>query len=357
MGKNTVIKFSFFILTFIVSCGAWYSVDAAINSPGSSIWLAPTIWFALLFVILVLGIMLIKEYYLTGLLAFVSLSASLFFAPAPAQILVVILALLLLLLAIHNIHNDLTLSIRINAWKTLRSGSTIIIFAFALAIAGQYYNGIKNSNAGRIIPKFKMTGLTSALTGKVLSFINPEFKNFSDENMTVDQLILKTQKDQAGGQEVDPTVADAQLDAAITAQYGAQISPQQRQAIKAEYQQKAAAMQSQLSASDQELILQQGRKQIGDMTGTLITGNEKVADVFSDMINNRINSYVAPNLSGQNLPVLPIIMAFILFLTIASLGSFISPLLVLLADLAFMLLVKAGVVTIGTEMREVETIA
>jgi hypothetical protein len=67
---------------------------------------------------------------------------------------------------------------------------------------------------------------------------------------------------------------------------------------------------------------------------------------------------VAPNFSDrQNLPLLPIVMAFIVFLTVASLGSLISPLLVLLSDLMFLLLIKAGAVTIEKVMREVEIIS
>jgi len=309
MGKSTIIKFSFFILTIISSFLAWNSADAAINGPGSGGWLAPILWFSLLFVILALGVMLIKEFYLAAILAFFPLLLSLLFAPAFSQLVAVILAFLLFLAAIYNIRHDLTLSIKISPWKTLRSGSTIIILAFSLAIAGQYYNSVKNSSTERIIPKFTMAGPVGALAENILAVIDPQLKSLSDQNMTVDQLILQSQK-------------------------------------------------IPLTPVEQQQVLEQGRKNISGMVGVPITGNEKAADILSDYINNKISNYVAPNFSDrQNLPLLPIVMAFIVFLTVASLGSLISPLLVLLSDLMFLLLIKAGAVTIEKVMREVEIIS
>jgi hypothetical protein len=113
----------------------------------------------------------------------------------------------------------------------------------------------------------------------------------------------------------------------------------------------------QMTPNDQALILEQGRKQISSMTGREIKGDEKVADLFSGAISDRINNFITPNLGGDgSFPILPIIMAFFLFLSVVSLGSFLSPLWILLASLLFKALVKAKVVTVNKVMKEVEVL-
>ncbi|MFA6973752.1 MAG: hypothetical protein WC238_03395 [Parcubacteria group bacterium] len=355
--NKTILKFTLIILALGSSFFAWQSVDAAINVAEASNWLMPTLWFSALFIVLALSIVLIKEASLVFLEAFLVLALSLIFAPSFWHGLVILFSFLLLLLAIGRIRNDLHLNIRISLWKTIRTGSTVIVVVLGLVITSQYYFSVKDAPLGKIIPKFKMEGLSSSLTSKIISALNPDFKNLDDKNLTVDQLILETQKKQLEQADGGQIVPDAQINALIDQQLGENIPVQQREALKAQYLQKVKDQQSKMLGENQDLILEQARKQLADMVGVEITGQEKVSDLFSEVINSKINNYIVPNLSGdKNFPILPIIMTFILFLTVVPLGSFLSPLWILIVSLIFRLLVAAEVVKIKKVMTEVEVL-
>jgi len=319
--KNTILKFSLFTLTLVIAFFSWLAVERAINNSEASVWMAPIIWFSLFFIIFSLSAVLIKEKYLIALEALLALAASLIFAISFWHLVIIVLGFLFISLAAGRIKKDLELNIKVDLRKTVHTGSTIIIFSLSLIIASQYYFTVKDSGAEKLIPKFKMEGITGSLTSKVLSSIYPEFKNLDEDNLTVDQLLLETQKkqlEQEGGMK---------------------------------------NIQNKISDINQNIILEQGRKQISQMTGAEITGQEKVADLFSETINNKINSFVVPNLgNNKDSSILPIIMTIFLFLTVISLGSFLSSLWIFLVKVVFIVLVKMKVVLIAKVQKEVEVI-
>jgi hypothetical protein len=223
---------------------------------------------------------------------------------------------------IGRIRQDLKLNIVIDLWKTLKTGSTFLIFAFSLIIASQYYWETKNTSLESALPKFKIDALSEKLTSKVLSSVNPDFKNLDEDNITVDQFILETGKKQ--------------------------------------FEEEAVLMKagSGLYENSQALVLEEGRKQFSDLAGMKLSGQEKLSDVFSSIVNNRINSFIVPSFSeNSNLPLLHLILAFILFLTVVSLGSFLSIFLIPLTKLIFFALRRNGLVEIIKVQKEVEEIA
>jgi len=315
--QKTILKFSLFLLTLGVAFFAWWSIDAAINVPDASVWGTTTMWFSVLFILLSLSAVLIKEFYLVLLEVFFALFLSLLFVVSVGHFVLTIFALLFMLLAISKMRGDLHLNIRVSLWKTIRAGSTIMIFALSLVITSQYYFTVKDFGVEKIIPKFKMQGLSSALTSKILSAMNPDFKNLNDDGLTVDQLILEIQKKQMPGEKL-PAALSGQLD---------------------------------------RMALEEGRKQLSQIIGTKVTGQEKVADLFSEAVNNKISEYIVPNIAGDgSFPILQFIMSIILFLTVMPLGSFLSPLWILIVSLIFRAIVGAGLVTIKKVMTEVEVL-
>lgn len=294
----------------------WRSVDSAINVAGASIWLLPAISFSIYFVILVLSIVLAREAYLSEIVILLSLLASMVFVFSWIHLLVVVLVFLFLTMAVVRIRKDLYLNIKINLWKTIRTGSTLIIFSLSLMIASQYYFEIKNSNQEALIPKFKMGGFSQEVTSKILAYMYPDLNNLDGEKLTVDQLILKTGSEQVGEADI-----------------------------------------SKLTAGQKKIILEEGRKQIAEIIGEDVSGDEDVSVLFSDAITNKINNYIVPKVANdRDLPILPAIMTFILFLTVLSLGSFLSPIFILVADVIFIILVKTKVVAVSKVMKEVEVI-
>lgn len=317
--KNTILKFSLFILTLLVAFFSWLAVDQAINNPQASDWMIPIIWFSLFYITFSLSAVLIKEKYLVNLETFLALALSLIFMPNFKHLIIIMLGFLFMLLAVGKIKKDLELNIKIDLWKTIHMGSALIIFSLGLVITSQYYFNVRNSGAEKLIPKFEMQGLTSTLTSKMLTNFYPEFKKLDNDEMTVDQLLLEAQKE--------------------------------------EFEQEVGTKGKVNSKAEQNLILEQGRKQLEQMTGSKITGQEKVADLFSETINNKINSFIVPSMdSNKDLPIVPVVMAIFLFITVISLGSFLRPFWALIAKIIFIILVKLKVITINKVQKEVEVL-
>jgi len=347
--KKQILKYSLIFLTLLFSFFAWLSVDQAINNPESSNWLVPVIWFSLFFIILALSIVLIKEtYILTGLLA-VSFLSSFIFVFNGWHFLPVVLSLLLACLAMARIKNDLKLNVKIDLWKIVRRGKLLLIIALSIVITSQYYFSVKNFGASALIPQLKPGDITNNLTTKIISTINPGIKIGEDENMTVDQFILQSQK--MSDQKNAGISADREIDKIVAEKFGDTVSPSRLDEIKKEY---AENMEE---PDGRNMILEEGRKQLSKIVGKELIGQEKISEVLSEMINNRITDFLGVNMdSPKETPLIPIVLAIIIFLTVISLGTFLSPLWMLLSALFFTILAKTKIIQIKKVPVEMEVI-
>ena len=324
--KQKILKYILIFLTLLFSFLAWFSVSQAINVPTASTWGAPILWFSFFFISLSLCIVLIKHLIRTELVVLASFLLSLLFVfnweKTFQHLLIILVSILFAFWGIRRIRQDLKLNIKIDLWKTLRTGSTFFILALSLTIASQYYWETKNTSLENTLPKFKIDALSEKLTSKVLSFVNPDFKNLDEENITVDQFILETRKKQ-----FTESLASEELS-------------------------------NELFENSQALVLEEGRRQLSDLAGVKLNGQEKLSDIFSSTVNNRINNLISPSFSeNSKLPLLHLILAFILFLTVASLSSFLGILLIPLANLIFFGFRKSGWIEIIKIQKEVEEIA
>jgi len=324
--KQKILKYILIFLTLLFSFLVWFSVSQAINVPTASNWGIPILWFSFFFISLSLCLVLIKRLVFAELIILATFFLSLLFVfiweGIFQHILVILISFLFASWGIRRIRQDLKLNIIIDLWKTLRTGSALLIFAFSLIIASQYYWETKNTSLENTLPKFKIDAFSEKLTSKVLSFVNPDFKNLDEENITVDQFILETRKKQFTESLVSEELSN------------------------------------ELFENSQALVLEEGRRQLSDLAGIKLNGQEKLSDIFSSTVNNRINNLISPSFSDNSqLPLLHLILAFILFLTVASLGSFLGILLIPLANLIFFGFRKSGWVEIIKIQKEVEEIA
>lgn len=358
--KKTILKYGLVFLTLLFSLLSWLSVDRAINVPEASVWLAPILNFSLLFIVFSLVVVLIRERYVAEIVSLLIFLISLMFVSGPESdarhLIAIVFGWLLISLAIGRIRRDLQINIKIDLLKTLRTGSSLVVLSFGLVITSQYYHGIKDMSASRLIPKFDLGGATNGLVSQILPAINPDFKNLSDQNLTVDQLILETQKKQLESDGAS-SVVNVQIDQMIDSQYGASIGPAQKEAIKEEALKKLKEVSLEMNQNGEALILSEGRKKLSEMVGFELKGDEKVGEVMTELINNKINSYFNPSAGNQSgSKVLPFALAVVMFFTVVPIGSFFSFFWILLAQFAFFILVKANLIGITKIQKEMEVI-
>ena len=298
-------------LAMLLACLSWWSVGRAIQSANSFTWATAVSCFSLLFIVLSLSMVLIREILSVELLLIGVAAASFFFVFVFWQLAFVLLGLVFLFWGMKRVRRDMELNVKIDLWKSLQMGRSLLIIGFAIVITSQYYFTIQKADGPKIVPHFETGSLVGTLSTKIMAFVNPDFKALQQNGITVDEFILQTQQNQTGN------VPGAYTD----------------------------------------LVLQQGRAQLSQMTGENLNGSEKMSDVFSGFIDKKIDDYFSPSVENPNASkALPFIMSAILFFTIWPIGSFVSIFLILIAWLIFLVFVRLGFVTIRKIPVEMEVL-
>lgn len=331
--QKKFFQFSLCFLSLIVAFFAWRSLSIAVTVPNSSVWLVPIIWFSLLYTTYSLQFVIVSEKLWVTLSIFLGIFLSLIFAPNGWHFLFLLLTSVMLYFAYAQIRNDLSLNVKINFPKTLRTGKAFFMLALAMAISSQYYAQVKNTGLLKLPTLEAGVILENKLVKEALYKINPDLEKLESKDLTVDELILENLKDsqmESGEAEIMRTVSSGQL-----------ISPDNLQKIEKIKEQK---------------ILESGREQLGKMVGRKLTGSEKVATVLAESLDQKIQSFVSPDYSKGGFPIVPIVMASILFLTVLSLVAFIARILVHFVGFIFWLCIVAGIISIKKIPVEMEVI-
>jgi hypothetical protein len=353
--KIKILKYILIALTMLAAFFAWFAVDQAINVAGSSTWGLPILLFSLLFILLYLSSILIRRILILQLMLGTVFLLNFIFALSLTHILAMVLAYLLALWSVTRIKEDLRLNVRVNLWKSIRVGSSLMLFAFSIAITSQYYCEIKNKSSEHLMPHFSMGESTGGLTSKLLSAINPDFKNLDQEGLTVDQFILQTQKEQS-----ENDVASGEIGSKIDQQIeksGTSLSLEQKQILREDALKKINDSSENLSIEQEQLILLEGRKKFSEIAGVTLSGDEKVSEVLSDFINQKMDQYLGSDIAdSQGSSPLPIIMAIGLFLTILPIGSLLSTLWIMIIEAIIWIFRKTELITIAKFPVEMEII-
>jgi hypothetical protein len=276
------------------------------------------------------------------LVVIASFIMSLFFAFNVWHVLIIFACCLIMLSSIYDIKKDLEMNVKFSLWKSLYMGKGKIIFAVVLVIASQYYGIVSRTNGPKNIPKFDTTSVTQKAIGPILSMMDPNFKSLKTEDITVDEYILQLQKgyqSDAGSGKVMDDIIDSQIPSNVTIE--------QRNVLKQNSKNQIAGIQSTIDEKNKQLILNEGRRQFSQLLGKNISGNEKIGDVFSGIVNQKINDFFEPGGVGQQLPYsLSFIFSIVLFLTVWSLSLFLFQFWVLFTMLIFKIFKKTGLIEI-----------
>lgn len=318
--KNKKLKISLNFLTVFLAALCWWMVQRAIMVADSSVWLVPIISFSCFFIVLCLNIILSKEMLSLELLLAGAFFLNFFFVLNLGQFIFLFFGMIFIWLGIRKIKKDMDLNIKLDLTKSLQTGRSLLIFGIVLIIVGQYFFTLQKVEGQKNMPQFEVGKNVGEMSLKIMAAINPEFKSLENENITVDEFILHTQKEQV--KNIDP------------------------------------AMQNILLQNNQELILAQGRKQLAEMTGKNLQGNEQMSSILASFINKKINEYFAPTVKNpKQEQMLPAIYALVLLFTIWPIGAFLSYFWILIADVIFLSFRRTqivGVKKIPVEMEVIE---
>lgn len=326
--KHKAFKLTLAVSIIIISLFPWWSIHRAATDPESSQWLSPIILFSILFIFISLGSVIIKNRTLLFSVFALTLAGSLVFSFSLIQIAAILFSFLLLAAGALRVQSDLQMVKKIRITRSLRLGKSIFVIALSLVITSQFYMTVKDDGMERILNQLNFSKISSKVTPQILSAMNPQFRGLEDEKLTVDEFTLKMQEDQMEkmGTEMISEIENVMM------------TPQQEEEMQA-------------------MVLEEGRRQFSEIAGREVKGDEPVSGIFSGMIDKKIDDYFRIGSNSQEmLPILPFILAVVLFLTVASIGSILAILLVYIAHGLFLLFVKLKLVTIVKVPAEVEMI-
>ena len=353
--KKKILEYTLIIVTLLSAFASFFTINRAISISEASTWMVPMIWISIFCISLCLSGILIRRKMEVEFLVIAAFLLSLVFAFSFWHFIVLFFCIFLMLSSLSNMRSDLDMNVKIDLWKSLYLGKFKLILALALLISSQYFFTIKNAQGLINIPKLDLSGVTLNILKPILGTVNPGFKAIVQENLTVDQYILKSREDS------DPLSVDAAYfsynDEVLEAEIPANIPKAQKELLKQQAKQQLSEAQLKLSQKNTELVLSEGRQQLSKMAGFQLIGNEKMADIIVSPINKTINDYFQLNIAKNNQsPIFPLILTIVLFFTIWPLGSLLSIIWFGIVILVFTLLVRLNFIKVQKIMVEREMI-
>ena len=342
--KKQILAYILMSLTLVASFFAWFSIGQAIRNDGSTDWIFSVVWFSVVFVFFCLDIIIIKERATIAILFFISLFLSFIFAMSFFHIPAFIIGFLSSFWAIHRIKGDMETNIKIDIWKSLRLGKILLVISLALVTTSQYYFEAKDSSAEELVPKINTEGFGGDFIEKLTKPFLPGTLKGEEDGLTVDEFILNSQKEDTRG-GIDPITIDDYFGA------------REKGEISGDEKISEVFVKEMEGVVQEKLILSEGRKKISEIAGSEISGDEKISDVMMETINKKIMSFMRPDtVDPEGFSFVPAVLALFLFLSIFSIGSFLSPVGVSIVYLLFVILVKINLISIKKVPVEMEII-
>lgn len=341
--KNRTQLTSAFLISFSVIFGFLFlnSVEKIIRTFEAENWSQPLLFFTLFFVTWSLGIILAKDNGWLRLSALAPLFAGLYFVFDWRHLIVIVLAGMLAWLAIIYIKKEVDSRVTISIWNSLRVGRRFFIIAVALIIASHYYfNHPEQGSETSSVPEIKIGQQQTWLATKIISFIDPDIDTSEIDSLTIDDFIkrkVNIEEQKESLQIEEQLRPEGEIPNGIWDGLTGGIN---------------------IDKLEEEIILNENRKGISEVVGKEVKGNEKMIDIVTDLINSRVNEIFIPkkDYSGSNGLVIPWVIASIIFLTVASFGMFVSPLLIFIAWVLFKILIGFKLVTIEKKETMMEII-
>jgi hypothetical protein len=353
--KKNILIYTLFGFSIILAFFSWKSTADAISQDGSNEWVAPVIFFSLFFVCFYLSLALIRNLLTLNILVAICLFSSFFFVFEKWHLLLILAGFLLTVSGAYRIHRDMNLNIKINLAKTLTTGKHLILIGFALVLSGQYFFIVKNQDFEKIIPQFINSKYSDIFISKIISILNPEYQKISQEEITVDQFIIQTQQSKAQEAKSE-LISEDQIKESIE-KMGTNFSSSAKNEIKENLKNNLESVNNKLLENNEKMILEESRKKMEQMVGRELSGNEKISEIFNDIINKKIVDYFRPEIKSEHgVSLLPLILSIMLFLTIVPFGSVINILWIISVKIIFWIIVKTRIITITRNIVEVERI-
>lgn len=323
------------LITGLLSLGSWKVFFGASLNPDLYNTSLALVWFSFLGASFLLGAVVWQgfRFQLFGVLAL--LLPSLLFVHEWYYFVIIFLSGTLAFLSIRFTEQEIADRIRFHFFRSVRAGSFLFILALSLALSGTYFASIQQESWEELVQRFSVGEGTATAVFKTSAYFYPEWKSLATEGTTVDEFLLSLKKDET----LPPEVFSEALTSPTLSDYLKQ------------------GMLGQVldeKAVSQELYLRAGRDQIASLLGRSVSGEEKIADVFSLAVQRKIITVLSGEQVSEHFSptIIPFVLTLLLFFTLLPLGSLASLLWIFLSFLFFRLALFFGWIRMEKAMKE-----
>lgn len=301
----------------VFSVGAWEAFARGVLVEDASSFLVPALWFTPLFLFLLLGSILWQEktFLITGSILVVV--PSIWQAMTISHAVIVIFSSLLILMGLLRIQSELTARVRLSIRRSIGAGMTLLLFGMTITLSSQYFVHVQSLSWERLVPSFDLAEGVGPLLLRVLRPISPELGQLQDTTVTVDSFLTEVQnKDNL----------DLPLSAGMTSQFW-----------------------------NEEL--QRTKRELGRLLGREVSGTENMQAILSEVLRKKTIAFFSNETQNLPIPVLPLFLSLLLFLTLYPLLAFLVPIVGMVAGIFLRLFRRFGwvtVVRVTTEQEKIE---
>ncbi|MDP3957660.1 MAG: hypothetical protein Q8Q10_04125 [bacterium] len=328
----------------VLSLRSWQAFFTAMVTPGiSDIW-QPIVWFSVLSVFFFLGTIAWSHMVLRITGAALIFLPGLLFIRSWEHIAAGIVATLFIFWSSASIARETKERVRFRFFKSARVGQFFFVLGLSLSISSGYYVFLKNASWEELVPRFRIGEEMTGIIFKVAGTINPSFAQLSEGGTTVDEFLLSLGQNKPE----EGTIDEGTSEKVMNEQAIENALPELSQYLTG----KNASLFSDLDQGKiaEQLFLESGREQVATLVGRPVAGDEKISDILSLAVQNKLIVLLRGGDTAKQVPSqsVPFFLSLLIFLTLLSLASIVAPLYILGAELLFLLAIWLGWLKLGT---------
>lgn len=315
----------------ILSLGSWQIFFAAVMTPGvSDVW-QPVLWFSVLAVFFFLGTVTWSHLILRISGAVLIFLPGLFFVRNWEYIVAGIVATFFIFWSSLAIARETEECVHFHFFKSVRAGQFLFVVGLSLVISSGYYVFLKDAVWEELVPRFRIGEGMTGIIFKVAGTVNPSFAKLSEGSTTVDEFLLSFEQSGLG----EENQSQAGLEKKVDSNNTMNTFPQAGQYFNGQNPTLFSGMNQEQIA--QNLFLESGREQVATLVGRPVAGNEKISDLFSLALQDKLITILSGGKTAQHIPsqAIPFFLSLLLFLTLLSIVSIFIPLCILGAKSIF----------------------
>ncbi len=226
-----------------------------------------------------------------------------------------IVVISLLYMAAVMVEHEQKERLKFSSVRSLLVSKQLSVLAFSIALSLGYFACIRSLSWSDLEPRFR---LGHGVTEKILEwggYVQPELGTLIQQKKTVDEYLLSFNQTSLLSND-DATKQFEELNN--------EVGRLKAQGINVEFSGDAL---SSVQGVARDNVLATGRKQLSELVGRPVWGNEQIGTVFTEVLQTKLSALLEGSRAREHIPdrVLPFFISLLFFLTVWPIGLLLFP--------------------------------